>query len=382
MSFVSVARNWYKDSRDALMSSTGAFGRLPRFASTVKESTATTWKSGKLRVERGWQWLLSRQRVVSLVFGIGIAAAAFICFVVTGGASWYGKNYKAIAPLLTLAAGVAVAGVALARHFAQTNADRQIRITENFSKAIEQLGSDKLEVRLGGIYSLERISKESSDDYWPIMENLTAFVREHSSRSEMERTSQDLKQQMSRQDLEQRISLRAYFLWQRAGQPDGKENFFWSLATKLEELGEPPATDIAAVLAVIGRRSERSRGCEHNPANDWRLDLRRAALRRAELSNTHLERAIFIVRISKKPTSKGRISKPPIYAAHISKEPASWVRISKEPISKRRISKEPGSSARISKKPTSKGRISKSPIYATRISKEPISAMRISKEPA
>jgi hypothetical protein len=226
MSFVSVARNWYKDSRDALMSSTGAFGRLPRFASTVKESTATTWKSGKLRVERGRQWLLSRQRVVSLVFGIGIAAAAFICFVVIGGASWYGKNYKAIAPLLTLAAGVAVAGVALARHFAQTNADRQIRITENFSKAIEQLGSDKLEVRLGGIYLLERISKESSDDYWPIMESLTAFVRERSCRSEMEGTSQDLKQQMSRQDLVQRISLRAYFLWQRVGQPEGKADFF------------------------------------------------------------------------------------------------------------------------------------------------------------
>jgi hypothetical protein len=35
------------------------------------------------------------------------------------------------------------------------------RITESFSKAVEQLGSDKLEVRLGGTYSLERISKES-----------------------------------------------------------------------------------------------------------------------------------------------------------------------------------------------------------------------------
>jgi hypothetical protein len=46
------------------------------------------------------------------------------------------------------------------------------------------LGSDKLEVRLGGIYSLERISKESPDDYWTVMENLTAFVRERSRRNE------------------------------------------------------------------------------------------------------------------------------------------------------------------------------------------------------
>jgi hypothetical protein len=30
----------------------------------------------------------------------------------------------------------------------------------------------------GGIYSLERISKESPDDYWTVMEILTAFVRD------------------------------------------------------------------------------------------------------------------------------------------------------------------------------------------------------------
>jgi hypothetical protein len=84
--------------------------------------------------------------------------------------------------------GVSVAAVALIRHFAQTDADRQRRITESFSKAVEQLGSDKLEVRLGGIYSLERISKESPDDYWTVMENLTGFVRECSRRNEAERT--------------------------------------------------------------------------------------------------------------------------------------------------------------------------------------------------
>jgi uncharacterized protein YjbI with pentapeptide repeats len=39
------------------------------------------------------------------------------------------------------------------------------------------LGSDKLEVRLGGIYALERIARESSKDHWPIMEVLTTFVR-------------------------------------------------------------------------------------------------------------------------------------------------------------------------------------------------------------
>src|SRR5207245_3575887 len=36
------------------------------------------------------------------------------------------------------------------------------------------------DVRLGGIYALERIARESQRDHGPIMEVLAAFVREHS----------------------------------------------------------------------------------------------------------------------------------------------------------------------------------------------------------
>ena len=56
-------------------------------------------------------------------------------------------------------------------------AANQKQITERFSKAIEQLGSDKPEVILGGIYTLERIARDSEPDQWTIMEVLTAFVR-------------------------------------------------------------------------------------------------------------------------------------------------------------------------------------------------------------
>jgi uncharacterized protein YjbI with pentapeptide repeats len=63
------------------------------------------------------------------------------------------------------------------RHEKQTQADLDRRITDNFTKAVELLGSNKLEVRLGGIYALERIARESKRDHWPIMETLTAYVR-------------------------------------------------------------------------------------------------------------------------------------------------------------------------------------------------------------
>jgi uncharacterized protein YjbI with pentapeptide repeats len=54
------------------------------------------------------------------------------------------------------------------------------QITERFTRAIEQLGNTAIEIRLGGIYSLERIAKESQKDYWPIMEILIAYIRVNS----------------------------------------------------------------------------------------------------------------------------------------------------------------------------------------------------------
>lgn len=52
------------------------------------------------------------------------------------------------------------------------------QITERFTKAIEHLGNTELlMVRLGGIYALERIARDSEKDHWPVMEVLTAYVR-------------------------------------------------------------------------------------------------------------------------------------------------------------------------------------------------------------
>ena len=126
--------------------------------------TSPRLRAAVARAEHAWQLLMLKRGMVFCAAGIAITVAVLIGI----GPVWlwtkYSTHQKAIAPLLTLAAGVAVAGVALLRHFAQTDADRQRRITESFSKAIEQLGSDKVEVHLGGIYSLERISQESRDD--------------------------------------------------------------------------------------------------------------------------------------------------------------------------------------------------------------------------
>ena len=81
-----------------------------------------------------------------------------------------------VAGIQTLGGILLLGGLFFTYQTIQVTRDGQI--TERFTRAIDQLGSEQLDVRLGGIYSLERIAKESETDHGPIMEVLTAYLRE------------------------------------------------------------------------------------------------------------------------------------------------------------------------------------------------------------
>lgn len=81
------------------------------------------------------------------------------------------------AVLAVLAGSLAVVGAITAhRGYVVT---REGQVTERFTRAVDQLGSASLDVRLGGIYALERIARESAVDHGPIIEILTAWLRGH-----------------------------------------------------------------------------------------------------------------------------------------------------------------------------------------------------------
>ncbi|MFM7790796.1 MAG: pentapeptide repeat-containing protein, partial [Microcystis panniformis] len=75
-------------------------------------------------------------------------------------------------------------GIGLFVNYLNSQAEIQLiqerLITERFSKAVEQIGNTKEEVVIGGIYSLERIAKDSPKDQWTIMEVLTSYIRKNS----------------------------------------------------------------------------------------------------------------------------------------------------------------------------------------------------------
>jgi hypothetical protein len=56
----------------------------------------------------------------------------------------------------------------------------QGQASEQFTRAIDQLGSDRLEVRLGGIYGLEQISQLTPANRLAVSEVLVAYLHRRS----------------------------------------------------------------------------------------------------------------------------------------------------------------------------------------------------------
>ena len=148
-------------------------------------------------------------------------------------------------------------GVRSMAMYKQAAIAEQGQITERFTRAIDQLGAadkngePKLEIRLGAIYALERIARDSERDHWTVMEVLTAYVRENTRSKDTEPVAGEEPQ---------------------AEEPRPAKN--------------PPRIDIQAILTVLGRR-ERSQARE----GDLNLDLTETDLCRANLVEAHLENA-------------------------------------------------------------------------------------------
>jgi uncharacterized protein YjbI with pentapeptide repeats len=208
---------------------------------------------------------------------VGTATVAVVAFAVLllRGAAWlYGPGLRRLTPdqqvtaiddvrgrLIQLGAGLLALGalVYTARTF---RLSREGHVTDRYTKAIEQLGSEHLGVRLGAIYALERIMIDSPRDHPTIVEVLAAFVRESA----------------------------------RLPDTDDRDPDPEPPATDLQAfLRAPgPVTDVQAALTVLGRRPS---GREERGRLNLRsaylpgADLTGADLRGVDLTSAHLHRA-------------------------------------------------------------------------------------------
>ena len=131
-----------------------------------------------------WQWLLIKDNS-EVVRNLVILAVAAIGSRFLIWRTW-AANKSATAALKQAEASAQQSEIAAK----QSGIAADQSIAEAFTRAITHLGDEKLEIRIGGIYALARIARDSKKDHWPIMEILTAFVRQHAPWKEPERERQ------------------------------------------------------------------------------------------------------------------------------------------------------------------------------------------------
>jgi hypothetical protein len=176
------------------------------------------------------------------------------------------------------------------QEMARRNAEqvRDGQITDRYIKAVEQLGStdaERMSVRIGAIFALERIARESKTDHWPIMELLTAFVRDRSGGREKITVRPD--NLVDRQRLR---TLRDHsFIAEAVDRGSGRQYLVLRMSdgTLLNHWqNQPPTEDLQAAMTVIGRRN-----LAYESDQSLRLNLRYANLRELNLESAHLEGA-------------------------------------------------------------------------------------------
>ncbi|MET8997106.1 pentapeptide repeat-containing protein [Amycolatopsis sp. NPDC004169] len=151
-------------------------------------------------------------------------------------------NWTAITSVVTAATALAALGFtaqSLSATRTQINLSEQGQITDRYTKAVDQLGTqgaDHLQTRLGGIYALERLARDSPRDQATIIEILSAFIRST--------------------------------LPTATGKPDGTTTCASSTNVQI---------DVRAALSVLGRRN-------HDNDADTIADLRGVCLTGADLA--------------------------------------------------------------------------------------------------
>lgn len=233
---------------------------------------------GGIRLERRLKGALNRRvgrqvrtrRGAALSVAVTVVLFVLYALVLGRGAAWLdGSSLRGLTAsqrasevdtmrgyLIQVGAGVLAAG-ALIYTALNFQLAREGHVTDRYTKAIEQLGSDRLDVRLGAIYALERIMLDSDRDHPTIVEVLAAFVREHSLVA--------------------------------ATPPEPDKN-------GVTRLRPGPETDTQAALTVLGRRpAGRDERGRLNLSNAYLVgaNLTKANLADADLNNANLNHAYF-----------------------------------------------------------------------------------------
>jgi len=205
------------------------------------------------------QWVLSASIVVLGVVVLGIVALVLwivpkrqVAGVTQDAAARFDKENEARKTLATILGGLAIV-ITFYSTLATLHTTEEGQITDRYTKAIEELGAEatdgpKLEVRLGGIYALDRIARDSPRDRQTVDEVLSAYLRRNAAVKPPSEASQ-----------------------QRAG--------------------DQSRVDYQAIVRILGSRGERKAGTDNKPINLAGVDLAGVSFAGGNYENADFEGA-------------------------------------------------------------------------------------------
>jgi uncharacterized protein YjbI with pentapeptide repeats len=207
-----------------------------------------------------------------VVLAVGVVVGGFA--VLYGWLPWWvdGPRLRVLGPkdqagilssdrgdVLKMVAG-AGALVALLYTALKHRLERAGQVTDRYTKAIAQLASERESERIGAVYALERIMRDSPPDHLTVVEVLAAFVRERAPLGSGEAVRRIRNSRSARTErMRSRVPI----------QPPVRER---------------PAADVQAAMTVLARRPGRE--------EPFAIDLRRTMLAGLELPpGARLDRA-------------------------------------------------------------------------------------------
>jgi len=166
------------------------------------------------------------------------------------------SNSVQISMLLALLAGLFLIMKRIKDIGDMAKSDKEFQINASFAKAVEQLGTYKLEVQLGGIFAMEKIATISPDTHWMVVETLTGYVRENAR-------------------------------WEENNAIGDQADNINGQTKNTKHIGIP--SDIQSILTILGRRQ----WAEEELLNLRFLNLRKTNLEKLDMRGAIFERANF-----------------------------------------------------------------------------------------
>ena len=161
----------------------------------------------------------------------------------------------------------------------------QGQITNRFNAAVTNLGSESMDVRLGGIYGLERIMQDSVRDHSTVVSVLTAYVRRHAPlpRAALEKKRSVAADVSPPTDIEAVMNV-------LANRPLEADEVFRLDVSRTDLRGLRSGQGGSKFAAIVFQESDLT-GANLNGANLNGANLNGAILRRSSLIGAHLSGA-------------------------------------------------------------------------------------------